>query len=148
MTFIDSSGCGGSNAVLIDPADITQGCRLNFSGNKLRQAPEFAANIFARYAWGLSSGATVYAKLDVRYQDDSFYDPDNNSITVIPSYTLVDGRIAYTSPSGAYEFALWGKNLGDEEYRTHIYSQRGGSIAFANFGAPQQLGFTFMWNYE
>jgi len=148
VTIVDGSRCGGSNAVLIDPSDITQGCRLNFSGNKLRQAPEFAANVFARYAWELSSGATVYAKLDVRYQDDSFYDPDNNSITVIPSYTLVDGRIAYTSASGAYEFAVWGKNLGDEEYRTHIYSQRGGTIAFANFGAPQQLGFTFIWNYE
>ena len=147
-TIVDGSRCGGANAVLIDPADITQGCRLNFSGNKLRQAPEFAANVFARYAWELSSEATVYAKLDVRYQDDSFYDPDNNSITVIPSYTLVDGRIAYTSPSGAYEFAVWGKNLGDEEYRRHIYSQRGGTIAFANFGAPQQIGFTFIWNYE
>ncbi len=147
-TIVDGSRCGGSNAVLIDPADITQGCRLNFSGNKLRQAPEFTANVYGRYGWELASGASVAAKLDVRYQDDSFYDPDNNSITVIPSYTLVDGRVAYTSASGAFEYALWGRNLGDEEYRTHIYSQRGGTIAFANFGAPRQVGFTFTWNYE
>ena len=147
-TVVDPRRCGGDDAVPVDPSDPSQGCRLDFSGKKLRQAPEFSANVFGRYTWALSSGASISAKVDVRYQDDSFYDPDNNSRTMIPSYTLVDGRIGYTSASGAYEFALWGKNLGDEEYVRHIYSQRGGTIAFANFGAPQQLGFTFTWNYE
>ena len=148
QTVVDGSRCTGSNAVLEDPNDITQGCRLNFSGNKLRQAPELTVNLFARYAWELGSGATVAAKVDYRYQDESFYDPDNNAITLIPDYSLVDARLAYTSASGAYELALWGKNIGDEEYVMHIFSQRGGSISFANYGAPRQVGFTFTYNYE
>jgi len=148
QTVVDGSRCTGSNAVLEDPNDITQGCRLNFSGNKLRQAPELSVNLFARYAWELGSGATVAAKVDYRYQDESFYDPDNNAITLIPDYSLVDARLAYTSASGAYELALWGKNIGDEEYVMHIFSQRGGSISFANYGAPRQVGFTFTYNYE
>jgi iron complex outermembrane receptor protein len=148
QTVVQGTPCSSSDAVLEDPNDITQGCRLDFSGNKLRQAPELTVNLFARYAWELGSGATVTGKVDYRYQDDSFYDPDNNPITVIPSYSLVDARVAYTSSSGAYELALWGKNLGDEEYVRHIYSQRGGTIAFANYGAPRQVGLTFTYNYE
>ncbi len=148
QTVVQGTPCSSSDAVLEDPNDITQGCRLDFSGNKLRQAPELTVNLFARYAWELGSGATVAAKVDYRYQDESFYDPDNNPITVIPDYSLVDARVAYTSPSGAYELALWGKNIGDEEYVRHIYSQRGGTISFANYGAPRQVGFTFTYNYE
>ena len=148
QTVVDPSRCTGSNAVPVDPNDPSQGCRLDFSGNKLRQAPELTVNLFARYAWELGSGATVAAKVDYRYQDESFYDPDNNPITVIPDYSLVDGRVAYTSPSGAHELALWGKNLGDEEYVRHIYSQRGGSISFANYGAPRQVGLTYTFNYQ
>ena len=39
-------------------------------------------------------------------------------------------------------------DIGDEEYVRHIYSQRGGSISFANYGAPRQVGLTFTYNYE
>jgi len=148
QTVVDGSRCGGTDAVLEDPNDITQGCRLNFSGNQLRQAPEFSLNLFARYEWELASGGSMSAKLDYRYQDDSFYDPDNNPLTIIPSYSLVDGRVAYTSASGTWDVALWAKNMADEEYVRHIFSQRGGTIAFANYGPPRQVGLTFTYNHE
>ena len=147
-TIVAPSRCGGSNAVPVDPNDPGQGCRLNFSGNKLRQAPEFSVNLFAKYQWELQSGAAISAKVDYRYQDDSFYDPDNNPITVIPSYSLVDARVAWRSPGEAFEVAVWGKNIGDEEYVRHIYSQRGGTISFANYGPPRQVGLTFTYSYE
>ena len=148
QTVVDPSRCTGSNAVPVDPNDPSQGCRLDFSGNKLRQAPELTVNLFARYVWDLGTGATIVAKADYRYQDESFYDPDNNPITLVPDYSLVDARLAYTSPGGAHEIALWGKNLGDEDYVRHIYSQRGGTISFANYGAPRQVGLTYTYNYE
>jgi len=147
-TVVAPGGCGGSDAVPVDPNDPAQGCRLDFSGNELRQAPQFSMNLFGRYEWELSSGAAVWAKVDYRYQDESFYDPDNNPQTVIPSYSLVDGRIAYTSAGGSWDLALWAKNIGDEEYIRHIYSQRGGAISFANYGSPRQIGLTFTYNYE
>ncbi len=147
-TVVAPSQCIGPNAVPVDPADPNQGCRLDFSGNDLRQAPELSVNLFARYNWELASGANIAAKVDYRYQDDSFYDPDNNPITLIPSYSLVDARVAWTSPGGAHELAVWGKNIGDEEYVRHIYSQRGGTISFANYGAPRQVGLTYTYNYE
>jgi iron complex outermembrane receptor protein len=146
-TVVAASRCSGSDAVFVDPGDISQGCRLDFSGNNLRQAPEFSANVFAKYTLGLASGATIAAKVDVRYQDDSFYDPDSSPLTLIPSYTLVDASIAYTSANGNWKLALWAKNLNDEDHVTHIFSQRGGTVSFANYGPPQQLGLTFTYDY-
>ncbi|MEE8495752.1 MAG: TonB-dependent receptor, partial [Xanthomonadales bacterium] len=146
-TVVAPNRCTSSDAVFVDPGDISQGCRLDFSGNNLRQAPEFSANLFAKYTWGLSSGAMLAAKVDARYQDDSFYDPDSSPITLIPSYTLVDASIAYTSAGGAWKIALWAKNLTDEDYVTHIFSQRGGTVSFASYGPPKQVGLTFTYNY-
>ena len=147
-TVVDPARCGGADAVPVDLNDPAQGCRLDFSGNQLRQAPELSANLFARYLWELDSGATIAAKGDYRYQDDSFYDPDENPLTIIPSYTLFDASVTYSSASDAWSLSLWGKNLGDEEYVRHIYSQRGGTVTFANYGPPRQIGFTFTYRYE
>ncbi|MCP5089522.1 MAG: TonB-dependent receptor, partial [Gammaproteobacteria bacterium] len=148
QTVVDPARCGGPDAVPVDPGDPAQGCRLDFSGNNVRQAPEFSANLYARYEWQLGSGASVAAKVDYRYQDDSFYDPDENPLTLIPSYSLINGRVAFTSSSGAWEIAAWVKNAGDEEYVRHIYSQRGGTVTFANYGAPRHVGLTFTYNYD
>jgi len=146
-TVVDPARCGGADAVPVDPGDPSLGCQLDFSGNTLRQAPELSVNLFARYEWQLGSGASIVAKVDYRYQDDSFYDPDENPRTLIPNYSLFNGRVAFSSPSGAWEIAAWAKNMGDEEYVRHIYSQRGGTVTFANYGAPRQVGLTFTYSY-
>ncbi len=124
------------------------GCIPDYSGNKLRQAPRKTASLFSKYTWQLGENlGELSAKLNYRFQDHSFYDPDNNDITVIPRYRIWDARLAWASGDGHWEVAGWVKNFTDEEYRTHIYSQRGGSIAFATFGAPKTSGLTVTYSY-
>ena len=118
----------------------------NFSGNRLRQAPRNSASAYAGYTYSLSSGAQWSAGVDWSYRSLSYYDPDNNPITVIPSYDLVNGRLGYLSANGHWDFSLWTKNAGDEEYRTHVFSQRDGRVAFALFGEPRTYGVTFTYN--
>ncbi len=138
--------CGPeSTAVSADPAD---GCIPDYSGKQLRQAPRTSANLYGKYIMELGDGhGNLSAKLSYRYQDNSFYDPDNNDITRIPAYRIWDGRVAWNSADDKWEVAGWIKNIGDEEYRTHVYSQRGGTIAFATFGAPRTSGVTVTFNY-
>ncbi len=134
----------GTLGVSSDPAD---GCIPNFSGNELRQAPEFTAHAYGRYGFDLGDNGTLYAKVSYRYQDKSYYDPDNNDITTIPSYDLWDAHIAWHSASENWNITAWVKNLADEEYRTHIYSQRSSQIAFATFGAPRTSGVTVQYDF-
>lgn len=119
----------------------------DFSGNKLRQAPRKTASFYGKYSWSLHDLGKFSAKLNYRFQDESFYDPDNNALAVIPRYRLWDARLAWLSPGEEWEVAAWVKNLRDEEYRTHVFTQRGGEIAFAPFGAPRTSGITVTYDY-
>jgi len=120
----------------------------NFEGNRLRQAPEWSASVWGRYAWRLTGGSELVLRIDGRYQDDIFFDPDNNKNAFTPDYQVWDSRLAYTTPGGMFEVAVWAKNMFDEEYRTHVFTQRGGEIAFALFGAPRTYGVTVTLNYD
>ncbi|TQV84002.1 TonB-dependent receptor [Exilibacterium tricleocarpae] len=119
----------------------------DFSGNKLRQAPRKTASFYTKYHWDLDAMGRLTAKLDYRFQDHSFYDPDNNAQAVIPRYRLWDARLAWQSANDQWEVAAWVKNLREEEYRTHVFTQRGGEIAFAPFGPPRTSGVTVTYSY-
>lgn len=126
---------------------VTDPLNTSFDGKRLRQSPKHMFNAFARYQWSLGNAGEMYARVDYRYQARSFYDPDNNPIVDIPAYDIWDARIAYLSPDGRWEVAGWMKNIGEEKYRTHIFSQRGGDIAFALFGDPRTYGASVTFTY-
>ncbi|GHF18010.1 TonB-dependent receptor [Kordiimonas sediminis] len=119
----------------------------NFDGNRLRQAPKHSFNAYAEYTFDLGDKGEIAAKLDWRYQGHSFYDADNNDLATIPSYDIWDARVAWMSADGRYELAAWGQNIGNEKYRTHVFTQRGSRIAFAQYGMPRTYGLTFTYNY-
>jgi len=119
----------------------------DFSGNVMRQAPEFSWYAYTRYTISLQDSGQISAKVDYAYQDDMFFDPNNNPITIGPSYGLWNARVGWTSASARWEIAGWIKNIGDEDYIHHVFSQRGSRVAFARFGAPRHYGVTFTYNY-
>jgi iron complex outermembrane receptor protein len=114
----------------------------SFDGNRLRQAPKVTASAFAGYTYTLDNSSTLSARASWKYQAKSYYDADNNPITVIPAYALVEGSLSYALPDGRTTLTLWGKNLGDKAYRTHVFSQRDSRVAFALFGEPRTYGLT------
>tara|TARA_B100001939_G_scaffold337673_1_gene342309 strand:- start:3011 stop:5314 length:2304 start_codon:yes stop_codon:yes gene_type:complete len=119
----------------------------DFSGNRLRQAPEHMLSLYGKYTHQLEDGSELSAKLSYRYQSLSFYDPNNNPITIIPAYDIFDARLGWTSADNHWNVAAWVKNLTDEDYVTHIFSQRGSRIAFATYGDPRTYGLTITYNY-
>lgn len=125
--------------------DVTGGG--DFTGNTLRQAPENTVYLYSTYTIPLAGLGKIAAKLDYAYQDDMFFDPNNNPITIAPSYSLWNARLAWTSASKAWEVAAWIKNIDDKQYIHHTFSQRGSRIAFARFGPPRTYGVTFTYNY-
>lgn len=120
----------------------------DFSGNPLRQAPKYSVYLYTQYTINLEDSGSIAAKVDYAYQDDMFFDPDVNPITVAPSYSLWNARLAWTSADGTWEIAGWIKNIGDKDYVHHTFSQRGSRIAFARFGDPRNYGVTFTYNFS
>lgn len=120
----------------------------DFSGNVMRQAPKYSYYLYGRYTFNLQDSSQVLAKVDYAYQDEMFFDPNNNPITIAPSYGLWNGRLAWTSATRKWEVAGWIKNIADKDYIHHTFSQRGSRIAFGRFGAPRHYGITITYNYS
>ena len=138
------------NAEFVDftGAVSTGADRADFNGNKLRLAPETTFSLYVRGDFDLDSGARVTAKAKYRYQDDMFFDPNNNPITVSPAHSLVDVWFAYTTPDNRIEMKAFVNNATDEEYVTHAFSQRGSRIAFGLFGPPMTYGVAVTYKYN
>ncbi|MEH6610320.1 MAG: TonB-dependent receptor [Halioglobus sp.] len=114
----------------------------DFSGNRLRQAPEHTVNLSARYQWPLRPG-NLRLRLDYSYQSKSYQEPDN-SVTVFPSYDLLDTKLTFTPGNKNWEVSLWAKNVLDEEYIAHLYLLGGNDYAL--FGTPRTYGVSLRYS--
>ena len=110
----------------------------DYSGKTLGGAPELSYNVRAFYETTTSFG-DIDASLTVAYEDESRRDFVDDRIKV-DERTLVDGRLAWTNTAGNLEVALWGKNLTDEDYISHMYVIGPGGIGV--WGAPRTYGVT------
>lgn len=111
----------------------------DFTGRPLRQAPESTYNLIFNYNLPTSSGSYDF-RVQFSHTDEQHFDFPTFEETISDEHDLVDARIAWTSPSEKYNLALWGKNLGEEEYVTHTYRIGPGSIGV--WGAPRTVGLT------
>ena len=91
---------------------IQSGIGLN---NELPMTPEWTINAGVQFMTQLGFGG-VTARLDYTYQDDSWAFADNLPGNRIEAFDLVNARLAWRSTDEAWEVALFGLNIFDEEY--------------------------------
>lgn len=116
---------------------------VDYSGQPLLGAPELSYNLRASYDTTTSIG-DIAASMVVSYEDESGRDYVDDRIKV-DERTLVDARVAWTSTEGGLEVALWGKNLTEEDYISHMYVIGPGGIGI--WGAPRTYGVTATVNF-
>ena len=97
-----------------------------------------------------------WAHLDARF-DTTYTDAENFSTSVYgnsESRTLMNARLGLSDISlggaGSMRFALWGRNLADEEYKVYgadLGVNQGLGYAGNSFGAPRSYGIDFIYEY-
>lgn len=88
----------------------------DLSGNSLINAPEWSINANANYTVDLSNGGTVEVFGQITYRDQVYFTQFNEAAVGQDDITLVDARIAYTTPDGSWQLGVYGKNIFDKEY--------------------------------
>ena len=121
---------------LIEPTDQ--------AGKGLPRAPDFSAVAAIRYAFDLGAAGSVLARAEYQYTDDLAFDPFENFVQ--PSRGLLHAQLRWTAPNSRLFVGLYGRNLGDEEYRlTEFFTTYTGSLRV--WAPPRevgvQLGFDF-----
>lgn len=117
----------------------------NRAGNRMIFSPESTYNIGAQITVPLAGSHEFYGRVEYRWQDTFFYDPANNPVNTQGDYGLLSGAMGVKTIDGRLGFELYGKNLTDELYTTHVIPFLGDR--FATYGPPATYGVRVRWNY-
>ncbi len=109
---------------------------LPYEGNILPRSPESQYTLYIDSEWDVGGGVLA-ARADYQWTDDFYFDPSNNPEVLSEAHGLLSAYASWEAPNGL-KLAVYGKNLTDEEYQTHIIKNVG--IGFSVFGAPRSFG--------
>jgi iron complex outermembrane receptor protein len=134
------------------------------SNETVPQAPKITYSLAGTQTVGLPFGNLTF-HLDYAWRDKLVYTIDTpsplqpaavqavyaeqNALGVLPSYGLLNGRIALNLDNPNVEVALWGRNLTNKEYyqqQFDIYAALG--IAENFQGDPRTFGVTFTYRFK
>jgi iron complex outermembrane receptor protein len=115
---------------------------LNLSGNELPRAPNFMLSLGAQYAFSLADGSTLTVRADYSHKDDYYYTPFNTEYARADAIDLLNARISYESADGAWQAAVFGRNLTDEVYTQTI------TVSGINAGTIELYAPPFTWGVE
>ncbi len=104
------------------------------------KTPEWTFSFSPQYAFPVHGGGTVTLRADLSYRSRVFNDIQNSPLIVQPGYGLVNARIAWSSQSDDWLIALFGTNLGDEEYLEHGFNADAFGANLGVAGRPREWG--------
>lgn len=141
-------------------ADYTEFADLRFpGGSRAFQTPAFAPEWTIRfggaYEFNLNGMGSLTIGADARYKSEFALAVDNTTTAGVPyagmwqdDFWVWDARVVWESDDGRFTAGLFGRNLGDEVYKTDAqeFSAVGG-IQTAYYGAPRTVSFTVTARY-
>ena len=88
--------------------------------------PKLKANVGIAYAFNVPGGSSVTPRIDITYQSEVFADVTNNvpDAAIMPSRTLMNGRVQWDAANGKWSVAFLGTNLTNKEYYVSLFDLR------------------------
>lgn len=115
QVFVPDPTTGGNDSVV--PYDAT--------GSRAIRSPKLQINARLMYARDVLGGKLA-ASANYAYNSGSYIQPGN--FTRQAPYHVVNGRIAWTEPSGRFMFSVTGENLTDETYSFYTTDSLAGTV--------------------
>lgn len=113
---------------------------------KFTNAPEFSGAINVEYRMPLANGGDFSARVGYTYQSEVYPTTDLSEAIKQDGYGLLDAGINWRM-NEAWSFALQGKNLLDEEYRTTGYNIGVLGVLTGFYGPPREYWATARYDF-
>jgi outer membrane receptor protein involved in Fe transport len=130
---------------------------IDFSGDSLLNSPQYKFSFAANWTFDLDRFGSLIPRYDVSWTDDVFFGLNEGRGTSpldlegnprLPEYAvgqkayfIHNVRLAYRTPSGNVEVAVFCRNLEDEVYKTYAFDATNFSNVTLNFvGTPRTIG--------
>jgi iron complex outermembrane receptor protein len=117
-------------------------CFGDVSGNKVSNAPKFAASLGATYTVPVSETGTVRFTALYAYNSGYYFEPDN--IAKQGNYSLVNASVEYR-PTENVGIEVWGRNLGNTDYAAQKITTATGTVQ--TNGAPRTYGVNLKFDF-
>lgn len=102
--------------VVLPPLDGSP--ETTIKGNEIPNAPQVSFNGRITYSVPIGTSFALGLQTDFNYVDEHFLEPNNREYLSEDGYFLINGRVTFMPNDGPWQVSVWGKNLGDEEYRS------------------------------
>ena len=127
----------------------------NLDGNQLVRSPHVTANLSAEYQIPLANGNKVVIGTDGRYTGKQYYfvTPQSEARHFLSqdAFTIVDARIAFTTPKEKYTWTAYVNNVFDKKYANHALPannpSQGVNGDFIYWAPPRAVGLSFITNW-
>jgi outer membrane receptor protein involved in Fe transport len=136
-------GCPGA----FDPGDLPETCSR--SGDALPYNPEDRLFISIQQDFHLSNNTSAFARLEYNYTSDQTTDGDNDPLTVMDDFKIINARIGFNFDNYNASLVLWGRNITDERYYYGSFDVPFSyDKTFSYPGEPATYGLTFRKNFD
>ena len=129
------------------PMPVPAGAAPLTLNRELPQAPKLSLNFAVRYVWAALDGKFAVG-IDSKWSDRQYLELINAPVDLQPAYAVANGRGSYTSGSGAWEAAVYVRNLTNKIYRVYNLDLSGplGSNQGV-YATPRTFGADFSYHW-
>ena len=115
----------------------------NQSGQDTFRAPRNKGSLEVLHELDLGTAGALQSNASYSYTSEQRgeLEPYANQ----PGHGLVDGSLTWLSPRHTYEVSLWGKNLANRVWISHVYTIA--NEVFGVYGDPRMYGVRFTWHF-
>ena len=165
--WLESQFLDFTNEIFAIDNNATYVYEVNYTGNRLPNAPQFKVSGSVEYPLNFGRYGTLVPRYDVDWTDDIFFDATNGrgtpqikpgsggQLISLPPYSVGQSgyvqhnlRLSWTNEEGNLSVAAWVRNLTDTRFKTSAFDASIFANLVINFvGPPRTAGMDVMFNF-
>lgn len=121
------------------------GTPADYDGAEFPYSPDTSASLTLLYARPLTGALGMNAYVNGRYQSDSKSELDDNDVSRVDAWGVINAGVGIAALDGKWDLTLWGANLTDEYYWLAVTQNANTWVRLP--GKSRTWGATLSWHF-
>jgi outer membrane receptor protein involved in Fe transport len=124
----------------------SQGTAFDFAGQPFNYTPRLQASLIANYTFALNRDLNLSPGASFSYTGGSNATLEHDPLFDLPAHRVYDARLSLTPPDRQWSLTAYGRNLGNEFYRSSVIKL--GDSVFGYAGMTRVYGMNFTIDFR